>query len=56
LILTPKDVVDYVIVHELSHIKEMNHSRRFWAEVERMMPDYKKHEKWLKENSDLFVI
>lgn len=49
LILTPKDVIDYVIIHELSHLKHMNHSKRFWREVASMMPDYKKKELWLKK-------
>ena len=48
LMLAPPEVLDYVIVHELCHRKEMNHSPRFWAEVERIIPDYKTYEKWLK--------
>ena len=48
LMLAPPEVLDYVIVHELCHRKEMNHSPRFWAEVAKIDPDYKKHEKWLK--------
>lgn len=50
LMLAPPEVMDYVIVHELCHRKEMNHSPRFWAEVERVMPDYKIHRQWLKDN------
>ncbi len=50
LMLAPPEVADYVIVHELCHRKEMNHSARFWAEVERILPDYKECRKWLKEN------
>ena len=46
--LVPPKVLDYVVVHELCHRKEMNHSPRFWAEVERIIPDYKTYEKWLK--------
>jgi predicted metal-dependent hydrolase len=46
----PEDVVDYVVVHELCHRKEMNHSDRFWALVESVMPDYKEKRKWLKDN------
>ena len=48
LMLAPPAVQDYVVVHELCHRKEMNHSPRFWAEVERIIPDYKTYEKWLK--------
>ncbi len=55
LILTPKEVIDYVIIHELSHLKEMNHSKSFWNEVKKIMPDYKKYEKWLKKNWDLYT-
>ena len=52
LMRAPLAVLDYVIVHELCHRKEMNHSPRFWAEVEKVIPDYKTQEKWLKENGD----
>jgi predicted metal-dependent hydrolase len=48
LMLAPAEVMDYVIVHELCHRKEMNHSPRFWAEVAKVIPDYKSREKWLK--------
>ena len=50
LMLAPKEVLDYVVVHELCHIKEMNHSPAFWREVEQVMPDYKIYRKWLKEH------
>ena len=50
LMLCPPEVQDYVVVHELCHRKEMNHSPKFWAEVERVMPDYKIRLKWLKDN------
>ncbi len=49
LMLCPADVRDYVIVHELCHRKEMNHSPRFWAEVGRVLPDYRTERNWLKE-------
>ena len=50
LMLSPPEVIDYVVAHELCHRKEMNHSPKFWAEVERVMPDYKQRQKWLKDN------
>ena len=50
LMLAPPEVVDSVVVHELCHLKEMNHSPRFYAEVLRVFPDYRKWDKWLKEN------
>ena len=50
LMLVPPEVLDSVIVHELCHIKEMNHSDKFYTEVLRVFPDYWKHQKWLKEN------
>lgn len=53
LLFAPDPVIDYVIVHELAHMIEMNHSSRFWAVVKNVMPDYKEKEKWLKVNSHL---
>jgi predicted metal-dependent hydrolase len=53
LIQTPQFVRDYVILHELMHLREMNHSVRFWREVESVCPDYKAAESWLKQNSAL---
>jgi predicted metal-dependent hydrolase len=50
LLFAPPDVVDYVIIHELAHLIEMNHSDRFWALVAQAMPEYKEKEKWLKVN------
>ena len=50
LMLCPMEVIDYIIVHELCHRKEMNHSPRFWAEVAAVLPDYRQHEKWLKQH------
>ncbi len=50
LMLAPEEVRDYVVVHELCHRLEMNHSPAFWSQVERVCPDYKTHLKWLKEN------
>ncbi|HJC47064.1 MAG TPA: M48 family metallopeptidase [Candidatus Lachnoclostridium pullistercoris] len=50
LILMPPEILDYVVVHELAHRKQMNHSKLFWAEVERVLPDYRERRRWLKEN------
>ena len=50
LILMPIEVMDYVVVHELAHLKQMNHSQAFWEEVEKILPNYKEQRKWLKEN------
>lgn len=48
LMLCPEEIQDYVVVHELSHLKEMNHSPAFWAEVGKILPDYKKRRRWLR--------
>lgn len=50
LVMAPPEIVDYVVVHELCHLKHPNHSPDFWAEVEGILPDYKQRRKWLKEN------
>ena len=55
LMLAPENVLDYVVVHELCHRKQMNHSQSFWAAVERMLPDYKAAKKWLKDNGNQLI-
>jgi hypothetical protein len=55
LIMAPLSVIDYVIVHELAHIGQLNHSPAFWDKVAGILPDYRKREKWLKENGCLLV-
>ena len=55
LMLTPKEVIDSVVVHELCHRKEMNHSKKFYAKVLKAYPDYPKWNKWLKENGRIIL-
>jgi predicted metal-dependent hydrolase len=55
LIMAPVEVLDYVIVHELVHLKIDNHSKNFWQNVEMIYPDYKKAKKWLKDNAHLLL-
>ena len=55
LMLLPADVVDYVVVHELCHRKEMNHSARFWAVVEKILPNYRAQRQYLKEHGGTLI-
>lgn len=55
LVIMPPEVMDSVIVHELCHRKHMNHSKKFYAEIDKVFPDYKKHNKWLKENGGIYM-
>ena len=55
LVLAPPEVLDSVVVHELCHRKEMNHSPAFYAEVLRVLPDYHKHDQWLKKNGPVLI-
>jgi len=52
--LLPKEIIDYVVVHELCHLKEMNHSARFYGEIEKILLNYREHQKWLKEKGYIF--
>jgi predicted metal-dependent hydrolase len=56
LIMAPHTVVDYVVIHELAHIKEKNHSNRFWNLVEEIVSDYGTHRKWLRQKGHLLNI
>ena len=47
--LMPPEVIDYVVVHELCHRNQMNHSKAFWKEVEKILPNYKDSAGWLKK-------
>jgi len=53
LVMAPMEIIDYIVVHELAHIMEKNHSRAYWNQVERMLPDYRTRRKWLKTNGRL---
>ena len=50
IVMAPLKVLDYVLIHELVHIKEKNHSAKFWNYLGSIMPDYKKHRRWLREH------
>ena len=54
LVLMPQEILDYVVVHELAHRIQMNHSAAFWAEVEKILPDYKERKQWLKVNGQKY--
>ena len=53
IIMAPLTVLDYVLIHELVHIREKNHSQRFWRSLASIMPDYKKHRRWLRAHENL---
>ena len=53
LVQTPDAVRDYIILHELMHLRQMNHSPQFWAEVQKVCAHYQSAERWLKANADL---
>jgi predicted metal-dependent hydrolase len=55
LTMMPQEAMDCVVVHELCHRKELNHSPRFWAEVEKVLPGYKVQRKWLKDNGGAII-
>ena len=56
LIMAPLEIVDYVVVHELAHITEKNHSSRFWNKVQSILPDYKARRKWLKDHGKTLIL
>ncbi len=55
LMLAPPEVLDSVVVHELCHLRVMNHSERFYAEVLRVFPEYREKHGWLKDNGDMLL-
>jgi hypothetical protein len=48
--MAPEPVIEYVIIHELTHLKEMNHSKRFWESVAQYCPGWRDYKKWLKQH------
>lgn len=56
LVIAPLSIIDYVVVHELAHMVERNHSARFWSKVEAVLPDYKIRQKWLRDNRANFKV
>lgn len=50
IIMAPPEVLDYLVAHEVAHLKEMNHSPRFWAHVETLCPDMNQHKQWLRKH------
>jgi hypothetical protein len=53
LVMAPQPVIDYVVVHELAHLKHRNHSKRFWSKVASILPDFRQREAWLEEHGYL---
>jgi predicted metal-dependent hydrolase len=56
LIQVPPEIIDYVVVHELVHISQPDHSKKFWAKVSTIMPDYEQRRNWLKDHEWLLKI
>lgn len=56
LVMAPLEVIDYVVVHELVHLRVKDHSKNFWGAVEVITPEYKKHRKWLRENGETLTL
>ncbi len=55
LVLMPHRIQDYVVVHELAHRKQMNHSVFFWKEVEAVLPDFRERKQWLREHEGEYM-
>jgi len=56
IIMASLTIIDYVLIHELVHIREKNHSQKFWNYLESVLPDYRKHRSWLRENGHLLQL
>ena len=55
LVLLPDEIIDSIVVHELCHLKQMNHSARFYAEIDKVFPNYKQCHLWLKQNGVMYL-
>lgn len=55
LVLLPDEIIDSIVVHELCHRKHMNHSAKFYAEIDKVFPEYKKCHLWLKQNGEMYL-
>lgn len=56
LIMAPNEVLSYVVIHELAHLKYLDHSQHFWLFVEKFDPDYRSHRKWLKTHQNELIL
>lgn len=56
LIMAQLEIIDYLIVHEMAHLKHRNHSHEYWDTVRQILPDYKIRRKWLKDNGNTLVL
>jgi len=56
LVMAPLEIIDYVVVHELVHLKVKNHSKRFWSQVAAILPEYKHHVAWLRKNGHALTL
>jgi Predicted metal-dependent hydrolase len=56
IIMAPLSVIDYIVIHELTHLEELNHSERFWLKVKALMSNYEVKLAWLRENGHLLNI
>ena len=54
--MAPLEVIDYVVLHELAHLRVKNHSKKFWSVVAAKCPQYKSHRKWLRENGESLTL
>lgn len=56
IMMAPKEVIDYLVAHEVAHLQEMNHSPSFWQVVESIFPEYQQHRQWLRKHGHTLVI